>query len=451
MSSYIGPVTKVRDTKTYEMYSNRDTLPQAGGPDIIQQNTNYTSVTMVDSAQTYKVPGWELLKKQMLQSGSPYDRNVGWVIVTPGEINVSYLYSGVSPKRPAKSEFWGCSNLNIPGFVEVDGYLKANNKALVRFYTAIRTEYQHAKTLISIGELPETVRMLKRPFAGLQGMINGYLTTFDRRGRSVVTARKRRKRNKLPLWQDLNRVAAESWLEVSFGMKPLISDVVSISETLSRFQDNGRDRRTAVQGFGDSVDNGSISVTATGETGSFLYTRLSSRNVSRWVVKYLGGVNTQTSGPDGSLYRLRSLAGFIPEEFVPTVWNLCPWSFLADYFFNVGQVLDATWTVTSDVRWAIKSDLGRTVRDNHSSVDHAAIKSATGVNYLSSSGSYSWRTQSGRTRNTRTILDTANLPLPVIDSKSFEDWNPFKVANVLALLKTRARGISSALLTTSRG
>lgn len=453
VSNYIGPVVKVRDWRTTVQYSNRDTIPRSGGlPDLIQYNTNYLSLVLPDTAQTYKVKGWEDLVKQQLQAGSPYDRNVGWIVVTPGEARVSYLYSGVSPKRPAMSEFWGCNSLNYPSAVEMEGYLKANNQALVRFYSAIRAEYQHAKTLISIGELPETVRMFKRPFAGLQGVINGYLHTFDRRGKSIVHARKsRRKRNKRPLWEDLNRVAAESWLEASFGIRPLISDVVGIAETLSRFQDNGRDRRVMVQGYGESTANGSISRTSGVSIASHITGIQTSRDVTVWKVKYRAGINSQTSGPDGSLYRLRSLAGFTPEEFVPTVWNLCPWSFLADYFFNIGQVLDATWTVTSDVRWAIKSDLGKTNRDLDLMVDHLGIKNALGVNYISSSGSYAWRQKSGRIRNTRTILDPGNLPLPIIDSKRFEDWNPFKVANVLALLKTKARGISGALLSTSRG
>lgn len=450
MSSWIGPVTKVRDQKFGTISTHRDILPQANGTVITQVSHQYPVVTLADTAQTYKVPGWKSLVMQGAQAGSPYDRQVQWCTVTPGYIQAVGKGPGGSTNRVNIYETWGCDSPSAPGTVEVDGYLQANNKALTRFYAAIRAEYQHNKTLISIGELPETVRMFKRPFAGMQGIINGYLHTFDRRGRSVVAARKRRKRNKLPLWQDLNRVAAESWLEVSFGVRPLLSDVEGIAETLMRFQDNGRDRRTQVQGFADSTKLGSTSQTSS-SVGSFNPTLLCQMTRTSWLVKYRGGLRSSVSGPDGSLYRLRSLAGFIPEEFVPTVWNLCPWSFLADYFFNIGQVLDATWTVTSDVRWATESHLGKTIRLVDNKVDHTAIKAQLGINYISSVGTYAWRIQSGRTRATRIILDPANLPVPMIDSKSFEDWNPMKVANILALLKTKARGISRGLLTTSRG
>jgi hypothetical protein len=43
--------------------------------------------------------------------------------------------------------------------------------------------------------------------------------------------------------------------------------------------------------------------------------------------------------------------GFSMREFIPTAWELLPWSFLVDYFADVGGFLDASTTDTSGVTW----------------------------------------------------------------------------------------------------
>jgi hypothetical protein len=451
-NNYTGPIAKSRPWPIRSTYRSGYRLPQNGGlPDAVSNNTNDLSVVGVDLAQTYKVKNWKNIIRQGGQAAAPYDRQWVECFVEPGSATVEWLYPGSVPPRNASSYFNGCDSLNYPAAVEVGGYIQADNQALSRFYTAIRQEYQHMQSLIFIGELGETVRMFKRPFAAMQGIINGYLHNFDVKGRKVVSFYRRRKRNTVPLVKHLNHAAAEAWLEASFGIRPLISDVVSGAETLARFIDNGRERRTQVQGFGTSTSNGVVGSVTVTNPASFVYGRQTSMDKTTWVVKYRAGVNGHMSGPDGSLYRLRSLVGFTPEEFVPTVWNLLPWSFLADYFFNVGQVLNSTWTNTSSVTWAIKSDLGKTVRQIQNMVDHKLIRTNLGASYRSSTGAYLWKLKSERNRNTRTILNIGALPLPLYDSKSFSEWNPLKVANVVALLKTKARGISGNLLTTSRG
>lgn len=452
MSSFTGPKVRDRSGIQYSYYGYNQVTPQNGNlPDIPYEFRSSTSRKMTDVAQTYKVEGWQRLKSLGIQCGAPYDRMKASCEVSPGSATVRWKYTGTTPNKPASITWQGCNALLALSVLPTTRYIEADNQALVRFYSAIRAEYQHMQSLIAIGELGETVRMLRRPFAAMQGIINGYLHDFDRRGKSTLTFYRKRRRNKIPQWTHLNNAAAEAWLEASFGIRPLVADVVGIAETLARALDNGSDRRTQVQGFGTSTGNGGITVSDGNQVASYIYTRETFIDTTTWKVKYRAGVNSAMSGPDGSLYRLRSLAGWTPEEFVPTVWNLLPWSFLADYFFNVGAVLGATWTNTSAVTWAIKSDLGVTERRYDSQIDHKAIKAALGNSYISSSGDYAWRIKATLMRNTRTILDPASLPLPMYDSKSFDDWNPIKVGNILALLKTKARGISHGLLTTSRG
>lgn len=42
-------------------------------------------------------------------------------------------------------------------------------------------------------------------------------------------------------------------------------------------------------------------------------------------------------------------------NFVPTVYELLPWSFLVDYFVNVNEVISSTFTDTSNLKWSSKT------------------------------------------------------------------------------------------------
>jgi hypothetical protein len=49
------------------------------------------------------------------------------------------------------------------------------------------------------------------------------------------------------------------------------------------------------------------------------------------------------------------LLGFRWEDFIPTVWELIPYSFLVDYFTNIGDVLSAWSHQDFGQRWACKT------------------------------------------------------------------------------------------------
>lgn len=57
----------------------------------------------------------------------------------------------------------------------------------------------------------------------------------------------------------------------------------------------------------------------------------------------------------GSVARLQGLFGFNLEEFVPTVYELMPWSFLVDYFSNLGTVIETGCASQSMIKFALKT------------------------------------------------------------------------------------------------
>jgi hypothetical protein len=76
-----------------------------------------------------------------------------------------------------------------------------------------------------------------------------------------------------------------------------------------------------------------------------------------------------------------ALFGFTPSEFVPTAWELMPWSFLVDYFTNIGDILTSSVTDTSSVRWVNRSIIKTSTLKARIAVDGPASISAIGAGW----------------------------------------------------------------------
>jgi hypothetical protein len=50
-----------------------------------------------------------------------------------------------------------------------------------------------------------------------------------------------------------------------------------------------------------------------------------------------------------------ALFGFSPEQFLPTAWELVPYSFLIDYFTNIGDIIAGWSSLLVPLKWANKT------------------------------------------------------------------------------------------------
>jgi hypothetical protein len=48
---------------------------------------------------------------------------------------------------------------------------------------------------------------------------------------------------------------------------------------------------------------------------------------------------------------ISDILGLRPRDIIPTIWNLIPYSFLVDYFVNIGQIVSAIAVPWSGVKW----------------------------------------------------------------------------------------------------
>lgn len=217
----------------------------------------------------------------------------------------------------------------------------ATNDASIAILKAIRDSQRQFSGPTFLGELREAIHMLKRPARALSEYTLSSLKNMKALHKATPKARK-------------SKVLAESWLEFSFGWVPLAADLTDISTAaLSRF--DARISRVRVRRQSQDSSNVIQTFAADATNVNHRYEQCRVRTAS---VQFLAGVKVQSTRDLTPLQRVIALGGFDLSEVVPTAWELLPWSFLVDYFSNIGDVLTARFTSTEDVVWWCKTVRG---------------------------------------------------------------------------------------------
>lgn len=268
---------------------------------------------------------------------------------TPGE------YHQIAVYRPGKIPFiggaspgvydnvWGLHDPALsfpssdPGILSE---LVATNKAKVRFAERRTAVNQKFTGGVFLGELRETLHLIRKPAKALRAHVDSYFITLNKRVKRIRTSgvaslRRAAKR----------KVVADTWLEYAFGMRPLISDTRSAAEALASLAVARPEHQR---------------VTAVGEETIVTFHGTGLRNVS--VANWLAPATTKThvkfiirgsvrADPQAHTLMSSTLWGFDPVQWIPTAWELLPYSFLADYFLNVGAVLQSWASLSIGLEW----------------------------------------------------------------------------------------------------
>ncbi len=235
----------------------------------------------------------------------------------------------------------------------------ADAQALSLFARRIRDAQGSFRGSTVVAELAETIRGLRNPAAGLRGLLDFY----HRRSRDNI--RKAIGRDPLSRRvQDLTkgqrraaqRALSESWLEYQYGALPLIGDIRDAIRSYNRF--SNRPPRQAVSAI-SYVDS---DISRTTKSTSFhdfsvLHEIFSQDQTS---VRYYGAVKLSTNTFSSSL---AEEAGFRTRDFLPALWEWIPYSFLVDYFSNIGDIIEAASIVRSDVAWMARTWRNTAYRD----------------------------------------------------------------------------------------
>lgn len=231
---------------------------------------------------------------------------------------------------------------------------KAEAIATKKFYTKLKAINQDMQGLVFLGELRETLRMLRNPAAAFRKAAE----------RDYFEALRRHKKRNRRQWSEnvdqrkwLDAVAG-SWLEFQFGVQPLVSDMQGAYDALDRLNWDPIHRKLIHATGKDMEADGVPTLGEWNTTAQLSFTSETVKTKHKKVIYRALWERTRDVPVNLSTgKRLADSFGLELREFVPTLWELMPWSFLIDYFTNIGDILEQAFASTSDIRWVNKTVL----------------------------------------------------------------------------------------------
>jgi hypothetical protein len=244
-----------------------------------------------------------------------------------------------------------------------------------------------------LGEIRQTVGMVRSRSKSMMSLFTRW--NDDLRRSKRYTRRK----------EDARKKASDAWLEFAFGWAPLAGDIRTGLDIFANPRREGR----RIKGNGTSVSDMQQTEGGFNSVGPVL-ARPVNKAYGVVDVQYGGYVAAEVPGIGGKLDRL----GLLPNDFVPTVYNLMPWTFLVDYFSNLGGIVDALCFPTSGVRWEYQTIRKRQVKESSMTFAgpsaSALIRRNTEFTRTTPSSTYS-------ERGTVARVNIDYLPIPRLDFK----------------------------------
>jgi hypothetical protein len=301
----------------------------------------------------------------------------------------------------------------------------AKSRAAIGFLGKVRKVNHLFSSLTFVGELQEALHMIRKPAEALQKRFLNY-------GNRVMKHGSRIRKSARQAW------VSDTWLEYSFGWAPTLSDIDSGVQALASVFDKTLSKYVSFRALADSGTNQTIGYeTAAGSSYNEYLKSLSVYNTCE--TKYRGVV---LRVPDPSVADLAvSRFGLNPYDFVPTAYELMPWSFLIDYVTNVGNLCNAYYTDTRFLSWHNYTNNFASDRLTLGIVDKNRVLKSVGyktngnplLHYVVGDvGHFMVRS----TLVNRGNGDIGSTPLRV---EFQNNLNPFKVLNVIALRRNISR------------
>jgi hypothetical protein len=218
------------------------------------------------------------------------------------------------------------------------------NRAKARFVSRANSLLSPFSGGVFLGELREAIELVRHPAKSLwEHLTLGYLPRARKTRRKFIKNPNKPTRKGV---QNANKALAGLWLEYSFGAQPLVADINNAAEALADFVSNSVGLKP-VNAQDESKQLISLEENLLVGTNNldWKYSRLTTDTTS---VRIYGVVRT---APAGGVSYARELGSFRIQDFVPTVWELIPYSFLVDYFTNIGDMIAAASFCQSKLAW----------------------------------------------------------------------------------------------------
>lgn len=215
----------------------------------------------------------------------------------------------------------------------------ADGRASNQYLSAIRQKYTEFSSGSFFGEFKQTLQMIRSPGEALTRSIKDYMKSLNKAKRLYK--------------HDWHKAIPGLWLEQSFGWKPLMMDIQNAfdaanslleQEHVVRIKGSGKDQKMVAQSSYQSSPDGQ-------GFSSNIIQHVNYRTVETDMVRYYGAIRVRAATTSSERW---ARFGFTPDDFLPTAWEILPWSFLADYFASIGDFIGGLCTRTSDVYFTSK-------------------------------------------------------------------------------------------------
>lgn len=416
----------------YTFHTTQHDSSNTGAPASVFKSR--VDVKWVDTRAGSRVPDWREKIRQGISATSPYTANQSRFIWTEGGSLTSRVASVVSPFHWYLTQQNGIINHTpeLPNHISVPATNAVESKALSKIYKKIDAEQTHLAGASVMAEFIDVIRQFGSPARSIIDLTNRRLNRLEleRKGLKGSTSFKKIR------WSE---IVASTYLEYAFGLAPLIGDTKKAAEALARFQIEPELKPRAKVVARESAKVATATPVSGLGVGSTPF--VGGKNITtEYRVQYVVGLEATPIAAYGSNERLIQLLGFQPSKWAPALWEAVPWSWLLDYFTNVGQILAAGATCTSGVKWIAKTVSQRSTLEYRTRWNYGHLPTAILNSRYSRSGTHAGSYGSERTTVTRTIPQSLGVPSLYVEHP-FNDVK--KIANMTAVLFARKPGQSA--------
>ncbi|DAD50352.1 maturation protein [ssRNA phage Gerhypos.1_41] len=213
---------------------------------------------------------------------------------------------------------------------------RVHARCVQKFIQNCETQLSSLSSGQDFGELKETLHAMTSPLTSMRQLL---VRTF--------TSLKKRRLPRMSL-RDAEKVVTDTYLEFTFGWNPLAADVAA---AYVGFTSNGNHFEAApVEASASESYNGSnILFASPFNLGTFAVRPGTEKRTSLYTERLKGAIRTHSSGDH---FEPGQVLGLTPHNFIPTLWELLPYSFVVDYFSNIGAVIQGLCFPFSDLSWA---------------------------------------------------------------------------------------------------
>lgn len=272
----------------------------------------------------------------------------GYRMQTPNDGYAYYTYRRKSNGKIAVfSEMQGNfgimlwnQGLNLPDSGTLNT-TRVDNQALSKFIERAKSEQRAFQGGVFIGELRETIEMIRHPLRLLYDYQFAFLRSINVKAKGI---RRRGIKNRAERATSVARLLSGARLQYKFGVAPLVNDIADAVKAAQRM--SIRDTWAPTVPIRARAEE-RIQTPVTATTGNTLpHVKMTYELAQTYERRMYGAVKVSNdwNGVAGNL-------GVGLSDFAPTIWELIPWSFLADYFLNIQSIIEALSFNKSSVAW----------------------------------------------------------------------------------------------------